>query len=243
MSQPVQNLCNIRQFGPLRQGRTVDHQHRNAQRARSVQLGACTGAARVLGYHQLNAVPLHQLQVILDGERPARDDDVAIRQRQGARLIDQSQQIAVLRLDRKLLKMHPADSQKDLLRRAGQRRNRALDICDVVPLIADLRLPHGAGQGRQRHAGFMTGCDGVAAHLRGKWMGCIDHMRNRAALQVAGQTVNAAKPADPHRQGLRSWIFDTTGIGIGRRDALLGQSFGQRIGLGRATKNQEVGHA
>ncbi len=243
MSQPVQNLCDTRQLGPLRQIRTVDHQHRHAKRPCGVQLGARAGAARVLGHHQLNAVLPHQRLVIRKGERPARDNDIAVRQRQRARFIDKPQQIAVLRLSGKVLKMHPTNSQKDALRRTGHRGDCTVDIGDVVPSVALLRRPCRAGQRGQCHSGFATRCDGIPAHLRGKGVGGINHVGHSLVAQVTRQTFGTAKPADAYRQRLRARVFNATCIGISGWNALFGHGFGQRVGLGRATKDQEVCHA
>ncbi len=243
MSQPVQNLCDIRQFGPLRQGRTVDHQHRHAQRPSCIQLGTGTGSACVLGHHQLDAVLPHQRLIILKGERTARDNHIAVRQRQRARFINQPQQIVVLGLGGKVLKMHPTNRQKDALRRTGHRGNRTVDIGDVLPSVALLRRPGRAGQRCQCHSGFATRCGGVPAHLRGKGMCGINHMGHRMIPQIIRQPFGAAKPADAYRQGLRARIFNAPGIGIGGWNALFGQGFGQRVGLGRAAKDQEVCHA
>lgn len=243
MSQPVQNLCDIRQFGPLRQGRTVDHQHRHAQRPRRVQLGARAGSACVLGHHQLNAMLLHQRAVVGLGERPTRDNHVAMRQRQAIRFIDKPQQIVVLGLGSKVLEVHPTHGQKDALRGTGQRSNRAIDIRNVVPLISVLNLPCRAGQRGQGHVGFATCSNSVSAHLRGKGMGGIDDMGHFVVSQITCKPFGAAKPSDAHRQGLRARVINAPGVGIDGRNTLFGHGFGQRVSLGRTAKDQEVCHA
>ncbi len=243
MSQPVQNLCDIRQRGPLRQGRTVDHQHRHAKRPRGVQLGARAGAACVLGHHQFNPMLLHQRLILRNRERPARDNHVAMRQRQMIRFIDQPQQVTVLGLGSKVFKMHPTDGQKDALRRTGQRGHRAIDIRDAVPLIAALRFPCRAGQCSQWHSGFAARRDSVAAHLRGKGVGGINHMGHCVVPQIAHQPLGTAESSDTHRQGLRARIFHAPGVGVGGWNTLFGYSFGQGISLGRAAKDQEMCHA
>lgn len=243
MSQPVQNLRHTRQFGPLRKGRTVDHQHRQAQRPRGIQLGACSGAARVLGHDQFDAMLLHQRAVVGLGERPTRDNHVAMRQRQAIRFIDKPQQIVVLGLGGKILKVHPTHGQKDALGRAGQGGNGGLNVGNVMPAITLLRAPNRAGQRSQRYFGLTAGRNGVPAHLGCKGMSGIDNMRNRIVFQKACQPFGAAKPSDAHWQGLRARGFNAPGVGIGRRNTLFGHGFGQRVSLGRAAKDQEVGHA
>lgn len=243
MSQPVQNLRHVRQFGPLRKGRPVNHQHRYAQSARGIQLGACTGAARVLGHNQFNAMLQHQRPVPCFGERSARHDRLAIGQRQCIRFIHQPQQEVMLGLSREIFKMQAANGQKNAPFWTAQGGNRRDYIRNVLPTIFVLRAPCRARQSGKGHPDLATRRNGVCAHLRGKGMGGIDYMSDRVVRQVTGQAFDAAEPSNTHRQGLRSWIVYPTGIGIGCRDALIGQGFGQCICLGRATKDQEVGHA
>lgn len=243
MSQPVQNLRHVRQFGPLRKGRPVDHQHRYAHRARGIQLGACTGTARVLGHNQFNAMLQHQRPVPCFGERSARHDRLAIGQRQCIRFIHQPQQEVMLGLSREIFKMQAANGQKNTPLRTSQSGNCRVNVRNVLPTISVLRAPCRTGQSGHGHPGLATRGNGVGTHLRGKGMGGIDYMSDRVVRQVTGQAVDAAEPSNTHWQGLRPWIVYPTGIGIGCRDALIGQGFGQCIGLDRATKDQEVGHA
>lgn len=243
MSQPVQNLCHTRQFGPLRQSRAVDHQHRQAQRPRGVQLGPRAKAARVFGHNQFDPMTPHQRLIVGQSERPARNNHVTMRQRQRARFIDQSQQIAVLRLGGEILKMHPANGQKHLLWRAGQGGHGAVNVRNMLPAVSVLFHPRRAGQRGQRHPGLTTGSDCIGAHLRGKRVRGVDDMSYSMVAQIGGQTVHASEPAHAHRQRLRARIIDAASVGIGRRDALLGHGFGQGVGLGRAAKDQEMCHA
>jgi len=243
MSQPVQNLRHTRQFGPLGQDRTVDHQHRQAQRPRGVQLGACTSAACVFGHHQIRSVALHQRPVICFGKGPARYHHVTMRQGQSLGFIHQAQQIVMLGLRREILKMHPAHSQKDALRLTGQYINRPINIRNVTPPVTSLRTPRRTGQRGQWHLCVTTGGNGVLTHLCSKGVGGIDHMRNCVIAQIACQPFDPAKPADAHRQGLGARIVHAPGIRICRPNTLPDHGFSQRISLGRAAKDQEVFHA
>lgn len=243
MSQPVQNLSNARQFHPLRQGRTVDHQHRQAQRPRGIQLGPRAKAACVLGHDQLDLMTLHQRLIISQSERPARDNNIAVRQRQVARFIDQSQQVAVLGLGSKVVKMHPAHGQKHQLRRTGKRGNCAVDIRNMVPAVSVLFHPRRTGQRSQRHPNLLASGHRIGTHLRGEGVRGVDHMGYSMVAQIGGQTGNAPEPAYAHRQRLRARIVDPTGIGVGRWDAPFGHGFGQGVGLGGAAKDQEMCHA
>ncbi len=243
MSQPAQNLRHARQFGPLRKGRSVDHQHRHTQRTCGVQLSPRTGSARVLGHNQFDIILLYQRPVPCLSERSARHDHIAIRQRQRIGFVHQPQQVSMLGLGGEFLKMHTANGQKNAPRGASQSRNRRVNIRHMLPTILALRAPCRARQRRQGHLGLAACCNGIRTHLCCEGMGGINHMGDRVILKVPRQTFDTAEPTDTYRQGLGPWIVHPTGIGIDRRDAMLGQNFGQRIGLGRATKDQEVGHA
>ncbi len=243
MSQPVQNLRYARQFVSLWQDRTVDHQHRQAQRPRGVQLGACAAAACVLGHDQFYVMALHQRPVIRFGKRPARHNHIAIRQGQFTGFIHQPQQVVVLGLGGEVLKVHPPYRQKDTLRQAGQGSHCAADIGNVLPAVPVLRRPGRTSQRSQRQPGIAAGGNGVPAHLRGKGMSGIDHVGDRVIAKVLRQPVRAAKTTDTHGQGLRAGVIDPSGIGIGCRNALRGHRLSQRVGLGRTAKDQEVCHA
>lgn len=243
MSQPVQNLRHARQLMPLRQGWTIDHQYRHAQRPRGIQLGTSSAAACVLGHNQFNSVALHQRPVIRFRKRPARDNYLAIRHGQSAGFIHQPQQIAMLRLGGEILKVHAPNGQKDTLRRAGQGSHCAVDIRNMLPAIPFLRHPGRAVQRHQWHSGVAAGCNGITAHLRGKGMGGVDHMGDRMGAKVPRQPVYAAKTTHTNWQGLRTRVINPSGVGIGCRDALTGHGFSQRVGLCGAAKDQEMCHA
>ena len=186
---------------------------------------------------------LHQRAVFGFGKGATGHDHIRILQGQAVRLIHQPQQVVMLRLRGELLKMHAADGQKHPLRRTGQRLNCGCDIRHAVPLVAGLRAPGRAGQRDQRRLGPATGRNRIAAHLRGKGVGCVDHMADPVVADVGNQPLHAAKSTNPHRQGLRTRGLYPARIGIHRRNPLRGNGFGQRIGLGRAAEDQEVGHA
>lgn len=242
MRHPVQNLCNSRKLGPLGQNRALDHKHWQAQRPRCVQLGARAQAARVLGHHKLRPVLLHQCAVIGFCKRTPGHDNLRQRQRHAVRLVHQTQQVVMLGLGCKVFKMHTPDSQEHTLRITCKRIDGGSDIGHAAPNIAGLRLPRRAGQGSQWNLRCVTRLNRVPAHLRGKWMGRIHDMGDRVFADVVGQTFRAAKPANSHRQRLRTRGFHPSRIRIHSRNPLFRNSFGQSVGLGRAAKNQEVGH-
>lgn len=242
MRQPVQDLRDIRQLGPLRQGRAVYHQNRQAQHPCRIQLGPRAGAARILGHNQLRAVVLHQHPIIFNRERPPRNNHLAVGQRHCFWFIDQPQKVVMLRLNSEVMKMHATNRQEDAAGRAGQSFNRTFNIRYVLPVVPILRDPSRPGQSSQGRCDPRTGFHGISAHLRRKGMSRIDNVANTVFTDVPRQSLRTTKPTYAQRHGLRTRIIDTTSVGIGGGNALLGDRFCQSIRLGRATKNQEVGH-
>lgn len=243
MSQPVQNLRNCRHLDPLRHFRSVDHQNRQTQRPRRIQLGTRTAAAGVFRDHQLRAMTLQQGAVVSFGKRPARHDDLCVRQGHCVGLIHKPQQVMVLGLDCEVLNMHPANCQEYPLRRASQRLNRCSDIRHMPPRIARLSGPGRSRQRRQRNLRFATRFNRISAHLGCKRMGGVYYMGDVILTNVSGQTFGSTKTAHPYWQWLRARFVDATGIRVNRRNPLFGNGFGQGVGLCRAAEDQEVWHA
>ncbi len=242
MKQPVQNLCDLRKLGPLRQNRAVDHQHGQAQRPRRVQLGARARAACVLGYDQLRAVALHQRPVVSFGKRPSGNDNLCVRQGHSVGVIHQTQQVAVLGLGGKVFKVHTANGEENAPGFAGQRVDSRCNVLDAIPVVAGLRCPRRAGQRGQWRPHRGACFNRVPAHPGRKWMGRVHDMGDGVLMDIGGQTFRTAETANPYRQGLRTRVFDPSSVGIHSRNPLFRNSFGQRIGLGRAAKDQEVCH-
>ncbi len=242
MSQPVQDLRGGCQFGPLWDNGSVNHQHGQPKMARGVQLGARTCAARILGHDQFGFMRLHQGDIIVQRERPARNYNLSLAHRDTVGFIHQTQQIVMLGLRGKLFQVHPANSKEYPLGGASQRRNRSRNIRHMMPRVSATTLPCGTGQRSERNSRLGTSFGRVPAHLRGKGMGGINDMGHRVFGDVARQPIGPTKPADPRRQGLRARAFHTSRVRISGIHPLFAHSFGQGVGFGGAAKNQEMGH-
>ncbi len=242
MSQPVQNLLYVRTFRPRRQDGAVNHQYRQAQRARSVQLGASALSARVFGHNQFRSVPLQQLQVALDRKRTTRHDHLAIWKWQRAGFVHQSQQIVMLGLGRKTFKMHPANCQKHALGFSGKCRNCSGNVWHAVPAVLTRRFPRGAGQRQQWRSGVCARRNRISAHLSSKWMRCVHDVTDIVLKDIASQAHCPTKSTDTRWDRLCPRVVDTTRKGIGRGNTGLCDSFGQCVGLGRAAEDQKVRH-
>ncbi len=240
MSQPVQNLRDMRQLDPLRQAWAVDHQYRQAQGPRSIQLGLRPRAPGVFRNNKLRPMVLHQRAIAFLGKGTSRHNHVGLRQWHAVRLIDQPQQIMVLGLRGERLKMQATRGQKHPARRACQGGNSSRDIRNMLPRITGPGDPWRAGQRRQGDLGCSASLDGVPAHLGGKGMGGIHHMSDSVLAQMMDQPFDAAKPSDTGRQRLRAGRIHASGVGISRCSTLFGQGFGQSVGLGRTTQDQQI---
>ncbi len=242
MRQPVQDLRDICQLGPLRQGWTVYHQNRQAQRPGGIQFGPGACATRILGYNQLRMVTFHQGPVLFNRKRAPRNDHIAFRKRQCVRIVYKPQKIVMLRLGCEVMKMHAANCQEDAAGWTSQSFNRSFNIRYVLPVISVLRDPGRPGQSGQGRCSPRTGIHRISAHLCRKGMSRIDNMADAVLVNVPRQSRCTTKPAHAHRHGLRARVIDTSSVGICSGNALIGNRFCQSIRLGRATKNQEVGH-
>lgn len=213
MTQPCQHLRDRGHDATRRQGWSVDHNNRHAQRAGGVEFGRSPRAACVFGDDMGDFVAAQQGGIACDIKGAARDNDGGIRQGLACGRIDQPQQVMVLRLGGEGIKGLLSNRQEYPRRRVGQGGNRACDIRHMDPVIAAGDLPRRALQGQQLHTAGKAGINRVPAHLRGKGVGCIDNMGDTVGAQVIAQTRHAAKTADAGGQGLGHGVCGATRIG------------------------------
>ena len=241
MSQQVQNFRRAADLAPRRNGRTINHNDRQVQCTRRVDLGARTFAASVLGHDNFDPVIAHQGGVIFNTERSLIDDDGAVGQRHFAvRCINQAQQIFMLGLGREGVQMHTPDRQHYVFRRTIQRGNGGVNIRNESPIIAGFGLPLWAGQRDQFGAGLRAGRNRICAHLRGKGVGRIDHVADAIFGDVVGQTCDAPKAADARLQGLAFGSRNAARVGKCGVDTCIVHGNRKRRGFGCAAKDQEV---
>lgn len=243
MSQPVQNLIDRRQLVPGRQAGAVDHQDRHTQPPRSIQLGACTRTACVLRNNQFGAVVSHQRNIVFNREGPARDHNTRVGQKYSFRFIDQTQQIMMLRPSREILQMHSTYSQKHAPSGTVKRRYSCRDIRHTLPAIALLRAPSRSGQGGKRNIRRFARSYGIGTHLCCERVRCVDDMRDGVIADVSGQPIDSSEPTHANRQRLRARIVHAPGIGVDCIHPPFGKAASKGVGLGRAAKKQEFGHA
>ncbi len=243
MTEPKHHLRDCVDGWTVGHGGPVDQDNRQTQCTGGIQLGAGTGAAGVFGDDPVNVVNRQQVAVIFEGEGAARNDRYGVRQGQGfGRVIDQPQQVMMLRAGSKRCQVLATDGQKNPGRRIGQGGHGGFDIGHTGPKVARNVSPWRALQGYQRSASGRAGGNSVAAHFSGKRMGGVDHMGDRCGLQVIDKARGSAKTAAALRQGLRRGRGGATGIGIDGVLTGVGQGAGHQTGLGRAPQQKYARH-
>ena len=240
MTDPAQNLSGAGKPGDARRFGAVDHQKRQTQFTRRINLGARACTARILRYDHVHFVVLYQSLVRRYCERATINDQAVIGHWNSVRRVNQTQNIMMLRLNSEFLQMHPPKRQHDAHWRTVQRRNSRLDIRGAAPVVARLRSPGRTGQPRQGDPALGTGLRRIPAHLCGKRMRCINQMGDLVGRNVGQQSVHAAKPTDPGWQRLFTWFPDAPRIGKHRIQATLVNCLRQRAGFGRATQYEKA---
>lgn len=240
MTKPCHHLRYRGFYVPRRKRRATDQDHGKSAGPCGMQLGHRSRAARVLGHNMADAMFAKEGKVALNRERATGKDDLCVRQRQFAGRIDKSQEVVVLGPDCEIPDILLADGQKDACGRIGQGGDGSSDIGDRMPDIAGLLLPFRALKGKKRQTHPPGGLDGIARHLGGKGMRCVDDMRDAVCPQPVAKPRHPAKAANAGWQGLGHGRGGASGIGKHRVDPGLCKGAGQRGRLGRAAKQQNA---
>lgn len=226
-----------RQHGP------INHDDRYAQPACSPQLGLWPRPTGVFGNDSVDLMGSQQIKIAVFSKGPPRDDDGGLgqRQRRGGR-INQPQQIEMLRLAREIRQMLATNGKENPPGRTTQRASRRRKIGDAGPDVIWSRLPFGPFQRDQGGAGLCRSLHRISTHFSGKRVGRIDQMADLFAGQMVDQPGYATKPADSDRNRLRGRVGHATGIGQGGGQTGIADRHSQQARLGRAAKDQDVGH-
>ena len=239
MSKPRQDFLDAFDLWPIGQGGAFDHDDGKPKLARSIDLGTSAGAAGIASDQIFDAAPAHQFAVVFKCERAARDDELGLGQRQRTvGCIDESQRIGMLRFGRKGREMLPADREKDARAFFRQSSDRCIDIGDFNPMVAGCASPRRALQRNQRNVRRGAGFDRVPAHLGGKRMRRIDHVRDALLANEIRKSRRAAKAADPRRQLMTERDLRAPRIGIDRVDLLGHASFSELVGVACSAQNE-----
>ncbi len=243
MSEECHNLFDASRDPAGWQSGPVDQDHRQAKRARRIELGPRSRAPGVFGHDELDAMGRKKRCVPGLGERAAGDDDFGVRQGQNTLgRIDEAKQIAVLRPGGEGLQVLSADGKENPCRRVGQRGDRRRDIGHGTPVVAAAGLPRRTLEAAERHARRVASLDCIPAHPGGKGMGRIDHVSDAFVPQVAHKPRDAAEAADPRRHRLCDRCLRAPGIGKHSVDPGRGERPGKLARLGRAAEKKDARH-
>lgn len=243
MTEPRHHVSHRAKAGAFGQGGAIDHDHLKAKAAGRDQFGLRARAARILGDDNLDGMIAQQGKVILHLERSTGVDDLCVRQGLGfGLLVNQTQQIVVLRPDHKAGQVLASDGQKDPGRVLRQGGCSGGQVGDHGPMVAGLRLPRGALKSREGQVKVVARGGGVVAHLGRKGMRGVDDMGDVLVAQISDQARYAAKAADAQGQGLGYRVGRTPGIGKDRVNPGFGKGTGQEARLGRAAEQKDALH-
>ena len=241
MTEPAQDLLcafHPQSFGQLR---PLDHDDRQSQLARGIDLGTRACAAGIAGDDPFDTSRTHQVNFAGERERSTRNDQICIRQRQRtARRIDEAERVGVLRLRRERRDVLPADGQENIRPCLRQRGHGGFDVLSIDPDIVLRFDPWLALERKQRRFRRRTGGKHVAADLGCKGMGRIDHMRKFVPPDDSGHPVSAAETPSARRQGLIDRHLRSTGIGIDRVDPDSRDCSRQQICFARSAQDEDA---
>lgn len=227
---------------PCGQHRPVDQDHRQPQPPRGDQLGFGSLATRILRNDVADAVSGQQCFVIVDREGAARDNRLSVWKGQSLCLVNESQQIVMLRCCRKCRKVLLPDGEKNSRRRDGKSRHRRLKIGDPLPIVSRLGHPGYTLESEKGSTGHPASRYRVAAHLRSERVRRVDDVADALVTQIPRQPIGAAEPADARRQGLLQRLRRAPRIGEDRVHTGFGQGFGQAAALRRAAQKKDACH-
>ncbi len=240
MTQPRQHLRHRCHDMPGRQGWSIDHNDRNSQGAGGQNFGLRPRAACVFGDDVGDAVIAQQGGVMGHIKGTARDDRGGLRQDKRGRWINKAQQVMVLGLGGKGLKVLLADSEEHVCRGIGQGGHGGGDIGDLGPDITRRRVPRRAFQGEELHTASKAGIDRMTAHLCCKGVGGVDDMGDIVGLHIATKPRHTAKATDARGQRLGYRVGRAPGIGKHGVDARGGKGGGKAACLGRSPQQEKA---
>ena len=241
MSEPLHDLRHAFDPRPLGQSRALDHDDGQTKLAGGIDLGARALPARVAGHDPFDLPRAHQLQFTGKCERPSRNDELGISQRQRTvSSIDEAERVGVLRPGHERRDMLPADGEENIRSRLWQRGYGGRDIIHVDPDVVSGPDPRLALQRDQRRCRRPAGGERIAADLGCERMRCIDHMREFFLPNEIGKTVRPTEAADPDRQWLIDRNLCSSGIGIDRVEAPSRGFSRQQIGFARSAQDENA---
>ena len=184
--------------------RALDHDHGKPQAAGGLDLAVGSGAARVLGYEDLNLLAPHEPGLRLGVEGSTLEEDANAR-RQGdvGRRIDGTGEIDMLRRGAEPGKLETADGEEHAARRLAQGSGRGCGRRHDRPAIASPRLPRRADDRAERETEALARGRGVGRDLARERMRGVDDRLYSLYGEPRGEPLGAAEAADAAWKRLR----------------------------------------
>jgi hypothetical protein len=239
--QPIHDVVDGVSRVPNRHGRPVDEDDGHRKSASRIQFGPRASAASVFGNDVVDLEALEKLKIALHCKGSTSEDDFGVGQSQFSGWpINDPQQIKMLRFGRERGERLFADREKDAGWMIWQRYYGSGNIGCAVPPIAGAWFPSGTLEGDQLRVGLGASAHRVTAHLGGKWMGRIDHVRDAFVAQKGNEARDTTEPPDTGRERLADGSSRAPCIRENARDGSAAQGARQLTCFGRAAQQEDA---
>jgi hypothetical protein len=212
------------------------------QRARRFNLGVGRAPAAVLRHQSFDALAFHEREFVRDRERPARKDQLVIRQDVDfGRPVYRSRDVAVLRRARERGELQPALSKKNRPPLSPENCNGVVDGRDFDPAVVGFARPRLTGEHDKRRTGRVTGGRRVCRHAGSEGVCGVDNGVDVLTCEKRRQALGAAKAADSPRYWRWSRIGRRAREGQDRLNlGLIGDLPRERAGFRRPAENEQA---
>lgn len=241
MRQPRHHLSRAAGDGLAGQGGPICHQDGDAKSAGCVELGLGPRTPGVFSDDMGDLVVTQKRCVIGDLKRPTGQNDCGVGQGQRAFWgVNETQQVVVLGLAGKKIKLLLANGKKDARRGFRHSVRNVLQPGEVDPVVRRASNPRRTLKPDQRCAGLAGSRKGIAAHARRKRMGGVDDMADIFARKIGQQALHTAKATDACWQWLGDRRGGAAGVGINRLNPGLDEGFGHHGGFSGAAQKENA---
>ena len=177
--------------------RPFDHDDFDTERAGGGDLRLGRRATAVLGDEHLDALLLHQRNLVLDAKRPPGENQpMGGQSGHSVRVLDGSHEVMVMGRSGEGGQLQCPDRQENSSGRFAERENGRFHVRDAEPAIASLLTPGRSGQNRERDCKVAAGDGRVLGHLGGEGMSRVDDRGDPPLDQIGLESGNAAESAD-----------------------------------------------
>lgn len=224
-------------------GRALDHDNGYLKVSSRQYFGIRRRSTGILGDEDGYFFSFQQSLLIINREWAAGKDQLCRgRQRGFIRLVDRSDQVAVLRCTGERVERQSSHGQKYVLGRFADCECGSIGIGNCNPLIPRRSAPSWPGKGEPRYVKTATGRKGVSRHGGSKRVGCVDQGSEFFANNGVAKPINAAKPADTMGNRWNQRRLRSTSEGNHCADTrFFGKKVSKRGCFGCASKDQQTG--